>query len=258
MTKGSSPSSQDDSRRPVIVAARRSPIGRAYGMFSDIPAEDLAAPVLRAALQDARLQPDQIDDVIFGNAAGGGGNIARVAVLTAGLPQSVPAVTVDRQCGAGLEAIVTACHLVAGGAGEAYLAGGVESVSRAPWRVEKPWRPADMPRFYGRARFAPDAIGDPEMGIAAENVARAYGISRQRQDALALQSHQRAIAAMDAGKFDREITLVGNVGEVASSTRDECPRRDTSASALAALEPVFDPHGTVTAGRRPVQVPRGP
>ncbi|MFZ5965480.1 thiolase family protein [Thalassococcus sp. BH17M4-6] len=235
-----------EDRHPVIVAARRSPIGRAFGALSEIEPQDLAASVLRAALADSGAEAEEVDDVILGNATGGGGNIARLSALSAGLPVSVPGVTLDRQCGSGLDAIVTACHLVAAGAGTLYLAGGVESTSRAPWRVARPRRPGDLPSFFGRARFAPDDIGDPEMGVAAENVARRYGISRARQDALALQSHRRAVASQADGLFDAETVSITTPGGVVS--RDECPRADTSADRLAALPPVFADDGTVTAG----------
>jgi len=242
MTNALFPFDAPEDRQPIIVAARRTPIGRAGGALTMVAPEDLAAPVINAVIADARLDPAQIDDVILGNAAGGGGNIARLSALTAGLPVSVPGVTMDRQCGAGLEAINTACHLIAAGAGHFYLAGGVESVSRAPWRVAKPMRPGDVPQIYARARFSPDDIGDPEMGIAAENVAECYAVSRERQDALALQSHERAVAAAKAGRFDREIVPVAGI------VADECPRPDTSLAKLAKLHPVFRDDGTVTAG----------
>jgi acetyl-CoA C-acetyltransferase len=230
----------------VIVAARRTAIGRAGGIFAETDAAALLSPVIRAILDETAIDPASIDEVVVGNAAGGGGNVARLAALSAGLPVEVPGVTVDRQCGAGLEAIVLAARLVASGAGDIYLAGGVESVSTAPWRVEKPKRPGAMPRFYYRARFAPDEIGDPEMGVAAENVARAFGVTRERQDAFALESHRRAVAATDEGRFAAEIVPVETPRGIVST--DECPRRETSAAALAALRPVFAAEGTVTAG----------
>ncbi len=244
MTSGSISSD----RQPVIIAARRTAVGRANGMFADFRAENLASPVIRAVLEETGLQDEQIDDVILGNAAGGGGNIARLALLSAGMPVSVAGVTVDRQCGSGLEAIIMACHLVAAGAGEAYLAGGVESVSTAPLRAERPRQPGGAPRFYDRARFAPQETGDPEMGEAAENVARAYGISRERQDAFALESHRRAVSAIDAGAFDAEIVPIDTSDPRGAILRDECPRRNTSREALANLKPAFSVNGTVTAG----------
>ncbi|MFE2753882.1 thiolase family protein [Actinosynnema sp. NPDC059335] len=246
MATADSSSYPPDDRRPVVVAARRTPVGRAGGAFAAVRAEDLLAPVLRAVLTEAGVAAGEVDDVVIGNAAGGGGNVARLAALTAGLPVDVPGVTVDRQCGSGLEAVVLAARLVAAGAGDCYLAGGVESTSTAPWRAERPTRPTGMPRFYARARFAPDSVGDPEMGEAAENVARAFGVDRARQDAFALRSHRRATAAAAAGRFRAEIVPVPTRGGVVEA--DECPRPDTSAEALAALRPVFAEGGTVTAG----------
>lgn len=236
----------DDDVQPVIVAARRTAVGRAYGVFAGVPMEALLAPLFQQLVAAFPQGFSAIDEVIVGNATGGGGNIARLAALTAGLPFSVPAVTVDRQCGSGLEAVIQACRLVQARAGECYLAGGVESVSTAPWRVEKPGSLKQMPRFYGRAQFSPDDIGDPEMGIAAENVARQCGIRRERQDQFALRSHQRALAAQQQGAFRQEIVPVSVKGQWV--TQDECPRADTSLEKLAALPPAFSADGTVTAG----------
>lgn len=235
------------SRRAVIVAARRTPVGRIGGALRDLPVEDLAAPVLRAVLADARLDPAEVDDVLLGNAVGPGGNVARLSALTAGLPVSVPGVTVDRQCGSGLEAINLAARLVEAGAGEVFLAGGVESTSTAPWRVAKPASLHRSPSFYDRARFAPDSVGDPSMGEAAENVAEVYGITRERQDRYALESHRKAVASQESGRFTREIVpLTLPDGRLVG--RDECPRPDTGLERLARLPPVFRAGGTVTAG----------
>ncbi|MGQ9368194.1 thiolase family protein [Azospirillum sp. ST 5-10] len=233
--------------RAVIVAARRTPVGRIGGALRTLPVEALAAPVIRAVVADAGIDPAEVDDVILGNAVGPGGNVARLAALAAGLPVAVPGVTVDRQCGSGLEAVNLAARLVEAGAGEVYVAGGVESTSTAPWRVARPDSLYRTPVFYDRARFAPDAVGDPEMGVAAENVARAYGISRERQDAYALDSHRKAVAAQAAGRFAREIVPLA-LADGSVVGRDECPRPDTSAAALARLAPVFARDGTVTAG----------
>jgi len=231
---------------PVIVEAYRTAVGKAYGMFATLPMEALLAPLFQKILSHSKIDAAQIDEVILGNATGGGGNIARLAALHAGLPPSVPAVTVDRQCGSGLEAIINACRLVQAGAGECFIAGGVESVSTAPWRVEKPTSLKQMPRFYARARFSPDEIGDPEMGFAAENVAVKCAISRQRQDNFALRSHQRAVEAIKNGRFTDEIVPVEVEGKPLSM--DECPRHNASFSALEKLSPVFIEGGTVTAG----------
>lgn len=236
-----------DDRQPVIVAARRTPIGRAGRSLAGVDAASLLSSVIGALLADApSLDPAEIQDVIVGNAVGGGGNLARLAALSAGLPVEVPGMTVDRQCGSGLEAVVMAARMVAGGAGDVFLAGGAESVSTAPWRVEKPRHPGAMPRFFSRARFSPDGIGDPEMGEAAESVARVFGITRRRQDEFALQSHRRAVAAWREGRFEGEIVPVGTGGGFVRE--DECPRPDTSLEALGKLRPAFAGDGTVTAG----------
>jgi acetyl-CoA C-acetyltransferase len=239
----------NDSERPaaIIVAARRTAIGRRGGALAGLPVEALAAPVIRAVIADAAVAADEIDDVILGNAAGPGGNVARLALLEAGLPVTVPGFTVDRQCGAGLEAVNIACRLIAAGAGDVYLAGGVESTSTAPWRLARPATLAGTPRLYDRARFAPDRIGDPEMGVAAENVARAFGIGRDRQDAYALASHRKALAAQAVGRFLAEIVPL-TTADGGIVDRDECPRPDTSQERLASLPPAFVAGGTVTAG----------
>lgn len=233
--------------KPVIIAARRTPIGRLGGVLRHLSVEALAAPVINAVLADAGLEADAVDDVILGNAAGPGGNPARLAALAAGFPISVPGVTVDRQCGSGLEAINLAARLITAGAGDVYIAGGVESASTAPWRVERPASLYHTPRIYQRARFAPDSIGDPDMGIAAEEVGRQYGISRERQDRYALGSHLKSVAAQRSGRFDGEIVPVPDLagGHV---QRDECPRADTSMARLAQLAPAFVEGGRVTAG----------
>ena len=225
----------------MIIAARRSAIGRAGGMFASLDVEDLAAPVLQATLADAGVAPDQLDDVILGNAAGPGGNIARLSALHAGFPVTIPGVTVDRQCGSGLEAVIHACHLIKAGAGTTYLAGGVESQSRAPSRT-LPASGTLPEQSYKRARFAPETIGDPEMGAAADTVARHFHITRARQDAFALRSQQRAAQARDAGVFDAEIV------PIAGQAIDECIRDTMTAERLARLPPAFGKDGTVTVG----------
>ncbi|HEV7245834.1 MAG TPA: thiolase family protein [Shinella sp.] len=233
-------------RIPVITAAFRTPIGRVNGALAAIQPASLAAPLIRRILAETRLSPAAVDDVILGNAANSAGNLARLAALEAGLPVSVPGLTVDRQCGSGLEAIMLAARLVQAGAGRFYLAGGTESASRANLRFRPPATPGGEPQPVRRARMAPDAIGDPDMGIAAENVAAHAGISRARQDAFALESHVRAVAAAKAGRFDDEIVPLETPAGLVF--HDECPRENTSLERLAALKPVFRPDGTVTAG----------
>lgn len=233
-------------RIPVVAAAFRTPIGRIGGWLSAIEPASLAAPLIRKILEETGLPPDAVDDVILGNAANSAGNLARLAALEAGLPVCVPGMTIDRQCGSGLEAITLAARLVQAGAGRFYLAGGTESTSRAHLRFRPPSTPGGAPEPLRRARMAPDTVGDPDMGIAAENVAAHAGISRERQDRFALESHRRAVAARKAGRFADEIVPIDTPeGPVLD---DECPRENTSLEKLAALKPVFRPDGTVTAG----------
>jgi acetyl-CoA C-acetyltransferase len=229
-------------RPPVIVAALRSPIGTAGRALSTVSASELAAPVLAAV---AGRVPDgsagaEVREVVLGNCMGPGGDVARVAALHAGLPDTVPALTVDRQCASGLAAIAIGASLVSAESG-VVLAGGVESVSTAPWRYRPP-APGAEPVRYERAPFAPVSIGDPDMGPAADDLARQFRISRAEQDRYAARSHARAIATVHAGGFDAEIVPV--VGVV----RDERPRAGLTQERLARLRPAFGPGGTSTAG----------
>ncbi|MEO3933232.1 thiolase family protein [Micrococcaceae bacterium Sec7.4] len=238
-----------DDRQPVIIAALRTPVCRANGVLKTVRAHELLAPVLRRLLSDTNVAPDMVADVVIGNAVGGGGNVARLAALDAGLPVSVPGLTVDRQCGSGLDAIVLASRLVAAGGGGVYLAGGVESISTAPLRAHRSHD--GTPEFFARAQFAPGRYGDPDMGAAAENVASEFGVSRDRQDAVALRSHQRALASAAAGFFDAEIVaLPGGSGPDGATTAgsDDGPRRGLTAAVLARFPPAFAAGGTVTAG----------
>ncbi|AWV32220.1 thiolase family protein [Paenibacillus sp. FSL H7-0716] len=230
----------------VIVMAKRTPIGRMGGLLSTLEPEALLAPLIQHIVAETNLPKELIDDVIIGNVVGPGGNIARVAALEAGLPVSVPGVTVDRQCGSGLEAINIAARLIQSGAGEIYLAGGVESTSRAPWKMAKPQTLMGVPQLYTRAHFTPSSYGDPDMGIAAENVARKYGISREEQDQYALKSHQKAVYAQQSDRFRQEIVPLQVEGQWVST--DECPRANTSLDKLQKLPPIFEEKGTVTAG----------
>lgn len=226
-------------RTPVIIAARRTAIGRKGRLHAAREVEHLAAPVLTALLADAGIAAEQVDEAILGNAAGPGGNVARLSLLEAGFPVDIPGMTVDRQCGSGLEAVTTGCRLVASGGAGVVIAGGVESASRAPLRA----MPDNPPRFYTRARFSPETLGDPEMIEAAETVARRCGITRADQDAFALRSHRKAAMAAGQGRFAAEIVSLG-----AQPETDECIRPETSAEKLAALPPVLGPDTTVTAG----------
>lgn len=226
-------------RTPLVVAARRTAIGEAGGVLRHLTVDQLAAPVLRALLDDAGA--DRVDDVLLGNVLGPGGNPARVSALRAGLGFDTPGLTLDRQCASGLSAIATAAAMIRAGAGDWYLAGGVESPSTAPWRAWRPRSAAEPPRFYSRAPFAPADIGDPDMGPAADLVAAEAGISRERQDRFAARSHERAVTARAQHRFDAEIVQVGGVGT------DERPRERFTAERLARFRPAFTPDGTATA-----------
>ncbi|MFC9692023.1 thiolase family protein [Kribbella sp. NPDC056951] len=236
-----------------IAHALRTPIGTAGKAFRDLTAADLGAAVLKELTR--RLPADQIEDVVLGNCMGPGGNVARVAALTAGIANHVPAITVDRQCASGLAAIqlAAAAHADGGHGGSGatgvdsaateggfVLVGGVESASTAPWRFWPPVGEAEPVR-YERAPFAP-ADRDPEMGLAADLLAELHGITRERQDEYAARSHERAAAAQVAGAFDDEIVPVGG------QTIDERIRGGLTAQRLAKLPAVFRAGGTVTAG----------
>lgn len=229
-------------RGAVVVAARRTPIGTAGHAFAALTVDALAASVLAAVAQDVGTLGVPVDDVILGNCLGPGGNVARVAALRAGLGVEVPGVTVDRQCGSGLEALVQAAARVAAGPADLVLAGGAESASTAPWRSWPPVGRATDPVRYARAPFAPVGFPDPEMGPAADAVAERYGVSRSRQDAWAARSHERTLSARAAGRLDREIVAVDGVRV------DQRPRTGLSAARLARLRPAFTATGTATAG----------
>ncbi|WP_343901950.1 thiolase family protein [Arthrobacter rhombi] len=224
-----------DTRNPVVVAARRTPIATRGRSLARLGVDALAAPVLGAALSDARAatgRDHRVGDVVLGNCMGPGGNTARVAALAAGLGHEVPGMGIDRQCGSGLAAIITASTAIAAGDDRLHLAGGTESASTAPVRSID-----GVP--YDRAPFVPAGWPDPGMVRAAEDLAAATGIGRTRQDAYAAQSHRRAASALRRGALDAE--LVGT-GPLAA---DELPRR--AESLLARFTPLF-PGGTLTAG----------
>jgi acetyl-CoA C-acetyltransferase len=223
---------------PVVVSALRTPIGTAGKSLAGVGAAELAAPLLRRLSDD--LPGLAVGDVVLGNCMGPGGDVARVAALAAGLPEEVPAMTVDRQCGSGLAAITTAVALVRE-TGGLVLAGGTESASTAPWRFWAP-EPGGEPRRFERAPFAPPELGDPDMGLAADLLAAERGVTRERQDVYAARSHVRAHETQESGGFDAEIV------EVAGVSRDERPRPGLTADRLARLRPAFRPDGTVTAG----------
>lgn len=228
-------------RTPVVIAARRTPIGTAGHSLAAVDLVGLLTPVLRAVMEDLGPQAPAVDDVVIGNCRGPGGNPARVAALAAGLGNGVPGVTVDRQCGSGQEAVHQAATAVLAGAADLVLAGGAESASTAPWRLLRPTTATGLPVPYDRAPFAPSAIGDPDMGPAAESLAARCGVTRQRQDAYAARSHALTLDAALAGAFDAELVPVGAVA------CDERPRH-LSEAVLSRFRPAFVPDGTVTAG----------
>lgn len=236
-----------DDRQPVIIAALRTPVCRANGALKHLRSHELLAPVLTALLAETGVGAGEVTDVVIGNAVGAGGNVARLAALEAGLPITVPGLTVDRQCGSGLDAIVLASRLVAADGGT-YLAGGVESISTAPLRANR--NDDGEPAFFSRAQFAPHTHGDPDMGVAAENVAGEYGISRARQDEFALRSHRRAVAAQASGAFAHEtVPLPAASGSIpARVTADDGPRPKLSEALMARFPAAFVDSGTVTAG----------
>ena len=240
--------------KAVIVSARRTPIGAFLGAFKDVPAVTLAATLIKDILPG--LDASDVADVLLGNVlqAGQGMNPARQAALAGGLPVSVPGQTVNRVCGSGLQAIVSAVQAIRAGDGQLFLAGGAESMSRAPFLVEGMRGGHKLGNTSLVDSMVLDGLTDPShqyhMGITAENVAAKYGIGREEQDAFALESHRRATAAQESGAFDAEIVPVSvssRKGPVVVS-KDESVRPETSMEALARLKPAFQPNGTVTAG----------
>jgi 3-oxoadipyl-CoA thiolase len=240
--------------RAVVLAGVRTPVGRYGGGLSGVRPDDLAALAIRAVVDRSGVPEGEIEEVWFGAANQAGEdnrNVARMAALLAGLPDSVAGVTVNRLCASGLSAVVGACHAVIAGDGDLFVAGGVESMSRAPFVSAKPDKafPRGNQTMYDTTlgwRFPNPRLEEmfplEAMGETGENVAERWGISREDQDAFALESQQRWAAAADAGRFDDELVAVGDVA------RDEHPRSDTSLEKLAALKPAFRKGGTVTAG----------
>ncbi|MED1097160.1 MULTISPECIES: acetyl-CoA C-acyltransferase [Bacillus] len=213
-------------KRAVIVQAKRTPIGKENGMLKHLQPHELAAPLLK---QLSKGIEEEVDDVILGNVVGPGGNVARLSALETGLPYDVPGMTIDRQCSAGLEAVRIACYSIQGGAGRCYIAGGVESASTSA--------------FEKRARFSPEYIGDPDMPLAAEYVAKKYGISREKQDKYALRSYERSREAFQTGVYNQEILAINNI-----DTDEELLRDRNMERLINRARPIIaNEHGTVTA-----------
>jgi 3-oxoadipyl-CoA thiolase len=256
-----------DLRRPLreawIVEAVRTPVGRYGGALAAVRPDDLAAAALRAVVDRSGIDPIAIEDVILGcaNQAGEDNrNVARMALLLAGLPVEIGGLTVNRLCGSGLQAINSAAHAIAVGDGDVFIGGGVESMTRAPYVMAKPgtaWDrgPREMEDTTLGWRFLNPKLAELHypysMGETAENVAERWAVDRERQDAFALESQRRAVAAIDAGRFDEQIVPIevpSKKGDPVVVTRDEHPRADSSAEALAKLRPAFREDGSVTAG----------
>jgi acetyl-CoA C-acetyltransferase len=238
----------------VIVGAVRTPIARENGALRDVPPENYAALVIREVVRRSGLaDPGQIDEVIFGHCLGAPGCMARLALLKAGLPIGVPGLTVDRQCGSGSSAVNLAAAYIWAGVGRIYVAGGVESMTRQPYLLEKPTTPYQRfaPPWIHRRPLSPPEIGDPPMGITAENVAERWKISREEQDEFAYLSQMKAARAIREGRFKEQIvpvTVPQKKGDPIVFDVDEHPRPNTTPEVLAKLPPVFKEGGTVTAG----------
>ncbi len=248
--------------KAVIVSACRTPVGKFLGSLKGFPATELGAIVVREAVRRAGLRPEEVDEAIMGNAlsAGLGQNPARQAALKGGLPVTVPALTVNKVCGSGLKAAMLAAQAVRLGDHDIVVAGGMESMSNAPYLL--PAAGAREGFRLGHGELVDSMIHDGlwdayenfHMGCCGEAVAETYGISRQAQDEYAVGSHRKAIAAIDAGRFKAEIVPVPipqKKGPPVPFDTDESPRRDTSIEALARLKPAFKEGGTVTAGNAP-------
>jgi acetyl-CoA acetyltransferase family protein len=250
-------------REAWIVSAVRTPVGRYGGALARVRPDDLAATAIKAAVERSGVEPGELEDVILGcaNQAGEDNrNVARMSALLAGLPVEIAGQTVNRLCGSGLQAINSAAHAIMAGDGDAFVAGGVESMTRAPYVMAKPETGYDR----GNREMFDTTLGwrltNPKlaelhhpysMGETGENVAERCAVSRDEQDAFALRSHQRAVQAMETGRFDTQIVPVmvpQPKGDAVTVDRDEHPRADTSMEALARLRGAFREGGSVTAG----------
>ena len=245
---------------PVIVSAVRSPIGKFLGSLSSIPATRLGALAVKEALARVNLDPSKVDEVIMGNVVGAGlgQNPARQAAIFGGVPDTVPAVTVNKVCGSGLKAVVMAAQAIKCGDAEVVVAGGMESMSNAPYLLKgarQAFRMGNQALLDSMiADGLWDAYNDYHMGNTGEVVAERWNVTREQQDQWALQSHQRAVESIRSGKFKREIVpvqLPSKKGDPVLFDADESPRADTTLEALRALKPAFKKDGTVTAGNAP-------
>lgn len=239
-------------RDAVIVSAVRTAIGKQGGALASMPAHLYGGEVIKEAIKRVNLDPELIDDVILGNVLSGGGNIARLTALQGGLSVNIPGLTIDRQCGSGINAVALAAQAIQSGAGDIYVAGGIESMSRAPYQYERPEQAySSIPPKYRKTLLAPEEIGNPAMGTTAENLAKKYEITRKEQDEYSLRSQQRMARAIDEGRFDEQIVPISipvRKGDPVLFNKDEHPRPNSTLAALAKLPPAFQRDGTVTAG----------
>ncbi len=254
------PSSLKSDRDPVIVSAARTPVGKFMGGLASLPATRLGAIVVHEAVKRAGIDAAQIDEVLLGQVvtAGAGQAPARQAAISAGLPDSVGAVTLNKVCGSGLEAVMLAASQIKAGDGDIYVAGGMESMSNAPYLLPE----ERSGHKYGHAQVLDAlqldglwcALEDQSMGLAAEFIADQFEVTREEMDEFAYHSHRKAVAAGDAGKFKSEMVSIETKdakGRATIVNADEGPRRDTSLEALAKLKPAFKADGRVTAGNAP-------
>ncbi len=236
----------------VIVSAVRTPIAKLKGALKDLDPAIYGGLVIQEAVRRAKIEGEEVDDVIFGNCLAGGGNMARLALLEAGLPVSVPGLTIDRQCGSGINAVALAAERISAGGIDIAVAGGTDSMTRIPYLMEAaPTAYSLIPPKFTKRPLAPESIGNPPMGITAENLVEQYGISREEQDEFACRSQQRMAKAMEQGRFDEQILpihLQGRKGEEIIFDKDEHPRPNTSVEVLSTLNPAFKKGGSVTAG----------
>ncbi|AGE36173.1 thiolase family protein [Corynebacterium urealyticum] len=247
----------------LLVSGKRTPVGRYGGALSSIRPDDMAALVIKAVLEDAGLPPEAVDEVILGNANGAGEenrNVARMAWLLAGYPDTVPGITVNRLCASGMSAISLATAMIESGQADIVVAGGVESMSRAPWVLEKPTKPFAKPgEVFDTSigwRFVNPIFAEQEkttfsMPETAEEVARVEGVTREEADEFAVRSQKLASEAIEAGRFDSEIVpveITDRKGNVTVVDTDEGPRPGTTTAVLAKLRPVVKGGSVVTAG----------
>lgn len=239
-------------RDPVIVSAVRTAIGRAGGTLASVPAHVYGAEVVKEAINRAKVKPEMIDDVIMGNVLSGGGNIARLTALQTGLSQDLPGLTVDRQCGSGLNAIGVASAMIKAEEGDVYVVGGIESMSRAPYLMDRAERAySNVPPQFRKSQLSPEEIGNPPMGITAENLVEKYNITREEQDEFAYESQQKMARAVEEGYFEEQIVPIQvpvRRGDPITFDKDEHPRPETTLEDLAKLPAVFKKDGSVTAG----------